>query len=93
MAVPMPWAAPPNVWPSTIMGFTQGPAVLHDHVIEDLDVSQPRVHRDRGGMGRIGECAGIDVRPIGNACFQTAGVDVRRQAVRAAIPDRGDLLD
>ena len=47
----MPWATPPWIWPSTIIGLMTRPQLVVDHVPEDAHLAGLWVHLDHRGRG------------------------------------------
>ena len=73
-------------------GIDHGAAVLNDDVIEDLDVADLGVDRDRDGVTGITEGARILERLVAGGGFEPARVDIRGQQLRLAVPDMRQLL-
>jgi hypothetical protein len=66
-------------------------AVLHDHVVEDLDGAERAIDLDHGGMRAIAILAAVDLR-LEAACDLHAGrVRLGRQALRIHVPGDRDV--
>ena len=72
-------------------GIHQRPAILDDHVVEDLDASKLGIHRNRSSMRSIAEGAAVDLRLEADRGFEPAEIDIGRQPFRPQIPGLRDL--
>ncbi len=68
-------------------------AVLDHDVIEDLGRAGLRIHSNDGRVSRVAERAGITLGLVASREFEPAGIDIRRQILRSAVPGAGDVRD
>ena len=71
----------------------EDPAILDDHVVEDLDPARLHVHLDDAGVTGVGERPRIAHRPVALGDLESPGVRVVRQVLGLPVPQAPDVCE